>query len=140
MGKYLKKKRRNWKRKVLSALCVVLSLILAVMVAGTVYYESLLNRINRPGILETMSQEEIDQFLQEEVQQATGTGPTIAEDEITMEDQPADIIVSNETVNIMLVGQDARPGEKRARSDAMILCTIRKSDNTVIMTSFLRDS
>lgn len=140
MGKYQKKKRRNWKRKALSGLCVVLALILTVMVAGTVYYESLLSRINRPGNIETLSQSEIEEFLQEDVEQATGTGPTISEDEITMEERPAEIITSAENVNIMLVGQDARPGEKRARSDAMILCTIRKSDNTVIMTSFLRDS
>lgn len=140
MGKYERKRRSNWKRKVLSSLCVVLSLILAVMVAGTVYYESLLNKINRPGDTETLSHEEIQQFLEEDVAEATGTGPTVHEDEVILEDQPAEVITKTESVNIMLVGQDARPGEKRARSDAMILCTIRKSDNTVIMTSFLRDS
>lgn len=140
MGKFERKRRSSWKRKVLSSLCVILSLILAVMVAGTVYYESLLNKINRPGTAETLTHEEIQQFLQEDVEEATGTGPTIHEDDVQLEDQPAEIITGTDTVNIMLVGQDARPGEKRARSDAMILCTIRKSDNTVIMTSFLRDS
>ena len=40
-------------------------------------------------------------------------------------------------VNIMLIGQDA--GETGTRSDAMILCTFNKRDNTIVMTSFLRD-
>lgn len=40
-------------------------------------------------------------------------------------------------VNIMLIGQDA--GKNGTRSDAMILCTFNRRDNTIIMTSFLRD-
>jgi LCP family protein required for cell wall assembly len=42
-------------------------------------------------------------------------------------------------VNILLIGQDRRPGETRARSDAMILCTFNTRNNTLTMTSFLRD-
>ena len=43
-------------------------------------------------------------------------------------------------VNIMLIGQDARPGEGRQRSDSMILCTINKEAGKLTMTSFQRDS
>ncbi len=42
-------------------------------------------------------------------------------------------------VNILLIGQDRRPGQGRQRSDAMILCTFNKEKKTVSMTSFLRD-
>lgn len=44
------------------------------------------------------------------------------------------------TINILLIGQDRRPGQKkRARSDAMILCTVNQSTKTVTLTSFMRD-
>ena len=140
MGKYVKKKQKaSWKRRTLSGLCVVLALILTVMVAGTVYYESLLGKINRPGDNENLTPEELEQLLQEEVENATGTGPLVDEDEIEL-GGAEQIITGKDTINIMLVGQDARPGEKRARSDTMILCTIRKSDGSVTLTSFLRDT
>lgn len=50
-----------------------------------------------------------------------------------MEDQGKDII------NIMLVGQDARPGEAAQRSDAMILMTVNRKTKQIYLTSFLRD-
>lgn len=48
-------------------------------------------------------------------------------------------IQGKEIVNIMLVGQDARPGESEQRSDAMILMTFNKKTGEVFLTSFLRD-
>ena len=42
-------------------------------------------------------------------------------------------------INIMLIGQDRRPGEDRARSDSMILVTLNKEKNTIQLTSFMRD-
>ena len=41
-------------------------------------------------------------------------------------------------VNILLIGQDVG-SDSGARSDAMILCTFHKGNNTITMTSFLRD-
>lgn len=42
-------------------------------------------------------------------------------------------------VNILLVGQDRRPGQGRQRSDSMILVSINKSNSTITLTSFMRD-
>ncbi len=44
-----------------------------------------------------------------------------------------------EIINIMLIGQDRRPYEMECRSDAMVLATLNKKDNTVKLTSFMRD-
>ena len=73
------------------------------------------------------------------------TGPTIAPTDVT--EPPVvetDKIISSEKypdiINIMLVGQDRRPGEYHlTRSDAMILCTFNTKDKTITMTSFMRD-
>ncbi|MBQ9064266.1 MAG: LCP family protein [Blautia sp.] len=41
--------------------------------------------------------------------------------------------------NIMLIGQDRRPGEDRARSDSMILCSMNESTGQIVMVSLMRD-
>ena len=62
---------------------------------------------------------------------------TIAPEEITWEDIPA--IGDDDILNIMLVGQDRRPGEGRTRSDVMMLCSINPQTGEVSLISFLRD-
>lgn len=41
--------------------------------------------------------------------------------------------------NILLIGQDRRPGELRARSDSMILCSINQDTDEIVLTSLMRD-
>jgi len=41
--------------------------------------------------------------------------------------------------NILLIGTDARPGEKKARSDTMIILTIDSRTNQIKLTSLMRD-
>lgn len=41
--------------------------------------------------------------------------------------------------NILLIGQDRRPGEGRQRSDTMILCSFNPETNELALISFLRD-
>lgn len=42
-------------------------------------------------------------------------------------------------VNILLVGQDARPGQGRQRSDTMIVCSVNTKTKEISLISFLRD-
>lgn len=53
--------------------------------------------------------------------------------------QLVDPIGDEALVNILLVGQDRRPGEERARSDAMIVCSINPETGKTALVSFLRD-
>lgn len=133
-----KRKQHSWKKRALTVLCVFLGMILGTMIVSTAYLESLLGRINRPDT-ESISEDEIQQIIQSEAAEATGTGPVLKEEDIETQPTIAAPVTGADTINIMLIGQDARPGDKRSRSDAMILCTIRKSDNSLTMTSFLRD-
>jgi len=132
------KKQRSWKKSALTALCIFLGVILGTMIVSTAYLESLLGRINRPDD-ETLSNEEIQQIIQNEAAEATGTGPVLRDEDLETQPTISAPVTGSDTINIMLIGKDARPGDKRSRSDAMILCTIRKSDNSLTMTSFLRD-
>ena len=48
-------------------------------------------------------------------------------------------VLEGDVINIMLIGQDRRPGEERARSDSMILVSMSKEKGTIQLTSFMRD-
>lgn len=61
----------------------------------------------------------------------------LAPDEIEL--QLAEPLGDGDLLNILLVGQDRRPGEERARSDAMILCSINPETGKAAVISFLRD-
>ncbi|MDY6040667.1 MAG: LCP family protein [Candidatus Faecousia sp.] len=137
-----KSKDSSGTRTVLSVLCVMLGLILAVMLSGTVYAEYLLGKMNYVAPDETqprLSQEEYDAMKETEEHDPDFTGPQMNEDDVTLEDPNAQIGGEGQNiVNILLIGQDTTNGT-RARSDSMILVTVNKDKNTITMTSFLRD-
>ena len=136
-----------WKRIGLISLCSVLALILIVAIFVTAYVDHLLGLIVRPP--EVQQGEESRPIETTEYIPPTlppdFTGPTIAPSDVTKPPEiEADKIISSanypELINIMLVGQDRRPGETYlTRSDAMILCTFNTKDKTITMTSFMRD-
>lgn len=149
-------------------LAVLLLLAIALAGAAFIFVDSMLGRMNYVTDDTTISQEEATIIDREEgiifvtdpetgetIPMATDpdtgewvpietlpSGPVVDEEDIyfpegwelpDMEDQ------GKEVVNIMLVGQDARPGEAAQRSDAMILMTFNRKTGEITLTSFLRD-
>ena len=128
------KKKVGWCGTIL-----ILLLILAILIVSLAAYayNNILGKINRvDGTEETLSQSEIeaienetDPVIEGELEEYDGTL-----------DENADLIAQGDhIINILLIGQDRRPGEGRTRSDSMILCTIDTEKKTLVMTSFLRD-
>ena len=109
-------------RFLLKILCTVLAVILAAMVGFTVLVQNLLAGIDRrdPHESAALSGGSEEQLLPEEEGNAV-------------------FRPQREVINILLIGQDRRPGEDHARSDAMILCTFHKDSKQLTMTSILRD-
>jgi len=137
-GRYARKKEKKpfgAKKIVLIVVCVSLVLIGAAVIAGLVYYNSMLNLLSRPGAIEmeTMSAEEEAEML--------GTLPPETEEPTTVVTTEATEPMTPEenVVNIMLVGQAAREGETYRLSDTMMLCSINRSEKTLTLTSFQRD-
>lgn len=124
----------------LIALCVVLSVILVVLVAATVFAEVTLGRIRRSDQQSTLSSSEMDELINAtDPHDPDFTGPTYNKDDVTVPSDMAPEIINGEHVlNILLVGTD-NDGSYRSRSDSMILCTIDTEKKTLTMTSFLRD-
>ena len=139
----MERSNEGCRRTFLVILCIVLGLLLSLLIAGTVYANYLLNLMNRPGndLQETMSQEQIEEILQEDILSPDATNaPVKNEEDLDWGNKEGELIETSENiVNILLIGQDARPGEGRARSDTMILVTVNKTTKTITMTSFLRD-
>lgn len=137
-----KNNRSSGGKNALVVLCIVLGLILTALLAVTIYAQRLLNQINyiNPEDQVTMSPEEASAYLATEETDPEGTEPTMNEEDVDWGDEhDTQIGKEDNIINILLIGQDARPGEKRTRSDVMILCTYNKDTKTLVMTSFLRD-
>ena len=138
-----------WKKTVLITICVVLSVILVISVAAVGIMSHMLGKINRADEDDhyTISQDEALKMEQEQLQEEAGgqtpeaeSNPQVEEENIVWDDDPEQIVGdSDHLINILLIGQDRRPGEGRTRSDAMILCTVNKETKTLTLTSFLRD-
>ncbi len=132
----------NKKRVFLIVLCAILAVILAALIFVTAYMESMLGLINKkdPAQDGTISASELEDYLNatDEVD-PDFTGPTMDEDDVVWGDYTGPVEPLEEVINILLIGQDRREGESRARSDAMILCTINTKNNTLVLTSFMRD-
>lgn len=137
----MKKKSRS--RVGMTVLCILLGLVLAVMLGGTIYANHLMNLMNRVeiGSEETLSQEQIEQILAEETIAPDETiAPVMDEEDVNWGDDEGKVIETTENiVNILLIGQDSRTATGRARSDSMILVTFNREAKTITLTSFLRD-
>ena len=130
------------KRTTKIVVCVILGIVLAAVLAVTFFAQYLLGKLNYADRSQpSLSQEEIDaiQNGDGETVDPNFTGPNLNGDEIDWGEVYATIGGDDNIVNVMLIGQDRRPGEDRARSDSMILVTFNKEKKTITMTSFMRD-
>ncbi len=132
-------KRLSIPKKALSVVCILLSILLVALLVLTISIGAMLARINRiDGNEPTLSQEQLESILKE-TEEMQITGPIVDVEDVTVNTQATEIETGDQIINILLVGQDRRPGQPRLHSDSMILCTINKEKKTLIMTSFLRD-
>ena len=144
-GRYAKKKVKKtkklhgWKKVLLIVLLTILVLVAAAVIAGVVYWNSLLNMMGD-------ADETLPSVPQQELQKTTAPASEATIEETaapTVTTSPEDTwpeVVSNENItNIMLVGQNYREGEETKLSDTMILCSINRKTKTLTMMSIFRD-
>ena len=139
-GRYLKKTPGKKKNKALmTILVVVLALVLIIgLLAGFVI--SKMNKIQRAEKSEnSLTAEDLQGLMVEESEPTTEATTAPTETTAPKETAP-DYGKTGKVVNVLLIGQDARPGEDSKNSDTMILCTVNKETKTLTLTSFLRDT
>lgn len=140
MREPVKKDRSGQQVVLLTVLCVVLALILIAMIFVTAYAKHMLGLIGRTQDHRYDTLAPGQTLPPEGTRDPNYTGPVVDPTDVTLDTDSSQLIKSEHLVNILLIGQDRRPGENYlTRSDAMILCTFNKKDKTITMTSFLRD-
>lgn len=143
MTKSTKRHRKlpTWAFILICALTAILVLILAIGIT----VNAVLNKISRPDIHQEYYTE--DELLELDLQEAVKERevenavvyPELDPEDVSWGQVDENIGKEQELVNILLIGQDARAGETRARSDSIILVTFNKTTKHITMTSFLRD-
>ena len=127
--------------KILIIIAVFL-LVLILSIAITIH--ALLSKIDRPSVDQQYATEseleEIDlRDAVRENQNAKTVYPTLDPEDIHWSPAAETIDTPQELFNVLLIGEDARPGDTASRSDAIILMSFDKSRSAITMTSFLRD-
>ena len=120
-------------------LIVMLSLLLVALIlvaVGMNYIFGRLGHFENPEPVDGTIPKMSDEFDVEANQEGGENFETVDASDIVFETVD---VLEGDMINIMLIGQDRRPGEERARSDSMILVTINEEKNTIQLTSFMRD-
>ena len=116
-------KRNKSKKRKHAGLFAFAGVLGALVIGGCVFVYAELDSISEPengaAVVET----------------ADGEEAVVQEDYTYQSNVPA---VKGIT-NILLIGQDRRPGEERARSDSMILCSMNENTHQITMVSLMRD-
>lgn len=131
-------KKKKGMKIALIIFAVLLVLLIAAAVVGYSIYKSALNKVTyvempthatTAPVVETTVENTTEATMDQEVTtEATTVETTIPPI------KPEDII------NILVVGQSSRGGEDAALADTMILASVNTYDNTLTLTSFLRDT
>ena len=132
-------KKKKKKSGCLIFLIVMLSLLLVALIlvaVGMNYIFGRLGHFENPEPVDGTIPKMSDEFDVEGNQEGGENFETVDASDVVFETVD---VLEGDMINIMLIGQDRRPGEERARSDSMILVTINQEKNTIQLTSFMRD-
>lgn len=138
-GRFEKKKVKKTlggKKIALIVGCSILVLLLAAVVFGIVYYNSILDKMTIVEVPKIEYTTEVTEPV-ETTLEATEGETTEATTVVTTEPHVAS---SEDYINILVVGQAARDGEAERFADTMILVTLNTYEKTVTLTSMLRDT
>lgn len=140
--------KKGKKRSALRTIAIILgAIVFALLLTVFVFVNSKLNKL---GELDDVTGELPEEIPEEELYEAEDSEVELGEDafEYAPEDiiwapdpSGADELLSGKVKNILLIGQDRRPGEGgRARSDAMILASMNSGTGKITLVSFMRDT
>lgn len=135
-----KKNKSRRVRTALIVLCVILAIILTAIIGAYIYIDQKLGLINIVTDHTTLSTEDAASIAQGEWETIDPDDSDPVEETVTVPTDPGSSVEQGDhIVNILLIGQDRRPGQSTQRSDSMILVTFNKSTKDIWLTSIMRD-
>ncbi len=136
-GKFSKQRNPGGKTRTgLKVLIVLLSLILLFILILAVGLSYVLGQVGEIKPVETIPPEQ-QQFETDPTIEGESTAPHVSAEDVNWDE--VEKLYNQDIINVLLIGQDRREGEVRARSDSMILVSVNTVKNTIQMTSFMRD-
>lgn len=132
-------KKKKGKKIALIVLTVLLVLVIAAAIIGIGAYKAVLNKVTyvtMPTYETTEPATEATVANTTEVTAAT----TEATTEATTVETTVPPMKPEDIINLLVVGQSSRAGEEGKLADTMILASLNKYNNTLTLTSFLRDT
>ena len=125
-------------KRIKTVLIIVIIVAAAILIGIAAYVGRLYSRINK--VTASEPQERIPRS-EETFEINTSEPDTIEVEEVEelFDVDSIDMMETDEIKNILLIGQDAREGEERQRSDTMIICSINTHTNKVTLASLMRD-
>ena len=138
------RRRKSPVKIILIILALLLVLAVGAIVAGVLYYNSKLNKMNHVEVPKIQYTTMAPEILEAPVVQDTEPAAVETTEAVPTETtEPPYVPSSEDYINILVVGQASRAGEtanSERMADTSILVTINTHENTVTLTSFLRDS
>ena len=138
------RRRKSPVKIILIILALLLVLAVGAIVAGVLYYNSKLNKMNHVEVPKIQYTTMAPEILEAPVVQDTESAAVETTEAVPTETtEPPYVPSSEDYINILVVGQASRAGEtanSERMADTSILVTINTHENTVTLTSFLRDS
>lgn len=126
-----------WLKILIAVLAVLLVILIGIAVAINFVLGNL-GRFDDPSRIPEDTTPITDEFDTDSTIDGQETIQTVDPTDISFD--AVDVLKGEDIVNIMLIGDDSRPGEGRSRSDSMILVTLNPKKNAIQMTSFMRDT
>lgn len=126
------------RRKPLKTILISFGITVCVIAASTgILIFSELSKINEPEKIANIAPEN-EVFDSEDHSDFKANVPQLSPEDVVWPsgDKPA---VDKKIVNILLIGQDRRPGEEHARADSIILASYNKKDGSLKLISLMRD-
>ena len=127
--------KRKHRKGSASVAVFVIVLLVAVAMGGFLVVSGKLGKINRVSSLNT----DAGTNTGEEFERDTSEADTLQAQDVDFNADNISVMKDDDVKNILLIGQDAREGEGRQRSDSMILCSINTKTKKIVLTSLMRD-
>lgn len=134
------KKKWSVKKKILVIVTVILVILL--LLAGTglamiFNYISKINIVSNPdtSIASSITDDDLTDDPDSPQSEIDALNEKIRKN---LEENATELMFDDNVLNVLVIGTDSR-GEERGRSDSMILMSLNKDTEEIVMTSFLRD-
>lgn len=134
--------KKKWSVKKKIIVIVIVILLILMLLAGTgvaliFNYISKINIVSNPdtSIASSITDDDLTDDPDSPQSEIDALNEKIRKN---LEENATELMFDDNVLNVLVIGTDSR-GEERGRSDSMILMSLNKDTEEIVMTSFLRD-